>query len=385
MTSHALWLFLAGTLIPSALIACAACAVLRRLAPRWGLIDQPAARKVHVTPTPLGGGLAIWLAVVATFAAGQAVLWLATQGDHSSSAGTAPLVPEWVAPHLPGLWKRSASLWALLAGGSVLTFLGLADDRWKLDWRLRLAVEFLTAAACVASQGWKLTIFMNLPWLTFALSVVWIVALINSFNMLDNMDGLSGGVAAISAGGLAAVVLTFRDPASGEAAPQLFVGGFLLVLVGAILGFLWHNRPPARIFMGDAGSYFIGFCIACATLLATYAGYHYSDRRHAVLAPLCVMAVPLYDMTTVLWIRLRSGRSPFEADKNHFSHRLVDLGFSKGQAVLVVYLTTATCVLGALLLQRVDLFGAGIIVLLILCVLSLVALLESTARKKLKR
>jgi UDP-GlcNAc:undecaprenyl-phosphate GlcNAc-1-phosphate transferase len=276
-------------------------------------------------------------------------------------------------------------LWILLAGGTVLAFLGLADDRWKIDWKPRLLVEFLTAAACVASQGWKLTIFVNLPWLTFALSVVWIAALINSFNMLDNMDGLSGGVAAIAAAGLAAVVLTFRDPTSGEPAPQLFVGGFLLVLVGAILGFLWHNRPPARIFMGDAGSYFVGFCISCATLLATYAGYHYSDRQHAVLAPLCVMAVPLYDMTTVLWIRLRSGKSPFQADKNHFSHRLVDLGFTKGQAVLVVYLTTATCVLGALLLQRVDVLGAGIIVLLILCVLSLIALIESTARRKLQR
>jgi UDP-GlcNAc:undecaprenyl-phosphate GlcNAc-1-phosphate transferase len=384
MTGHALWLFLAGTLLPSFAVAWMATLVMRRAAPRLGLVDQPAARKVHTTPTPLGGGVGIWLGVVLPLAAGQALLAILARGE--ASPGLIDLGPfEWVGPHIDGLWKRSASLWMLLAGGTALMLLGLADDRWKLDWRLRLAMQLGVAAACVASQGWKLTIFLNLPALTFALSVVWIAALINSFNMLDNMDGLSGGVAAIAAAGLAAVVLTFRDAVTGEPAPQLFVGGFLLVLVGGILGFLCHNRPPARIFMGDAGSYFVGFCIASATLLATYAGYHYSDKRHAVLAPLCVMAVPLYDMTTVLWIRLRSGKSPFEADKNHFSHRLVELGFTKGQAVLVVYLTTATCVLGALLLQRVDLLGAAIIVLLILCVLSLVALLESTARRKLKR
>jgi UDP-GlcNAc:undecaprenyl-phosphate GlcNAc-1-phosphate transferase len=134
--------------------------------------------------------------------------------------------------------------------------------------------------------------------------------------------------------------------------------------------------------MGDAGSYFVGFIIAVATLLATYTGYR-STTRHAILAPLFVMAVPLYDMVTVLWIRVRSGRSPFAADRNHFSHRLVELGLTKGQAVLTIYLLTATCGVGALLLHRVDAVGAGLITLLIACVLSLIAILETTARRKL--
>ncbi len=236
------------------------------------------------------------------------------------------------------------------------------------------------AAICVAWQGWRLTAFIDLPWITGLLSVLWIVGLINSFNMLDNMDGLSSGVAAIAAGMLAAVLLLTLDPQTRQ--PQIFVAGFLLVLVGSLVGFLFHNRPPARIFMGDAGSYFVGFCIAVATLLATFTGYQ-GTHQHAVLAPLCVMAVPLYDMTTVIWIRLREGRSPFEADKNHFSHRLVDLGLTKGQAVLTIYLTTATCGLGALLLNRVDLFGALVIVLMIVSILCLIAILESTARRKL--
>jgi UDP-GlcNAc:undecaprenyl-phosphate GlcNAc-1-phosphate transferase len=211
------------------------------------------------------------------------------------------------------------------------------------------------------------------------LSVLWIASLINAFNMLDNMDGLSAGVAAISCAVLAAFLMF---PASGATeAPQLFVAGFLLVLVGALLGFLAHNRPPARLFMGDAGSYFVGFCVAVATLLATYTGYNSRDQ-HALLAPLCVMAVPFYDMLTVMWIRYGEGRSVFEADKCHFSHRLVDLGMTKGQAVLTIYLTTATCGLGALLLRRVDVFGAAIILLLIGCVLALIHLLESSSRRK---
>ena len=152
----------------------------------------------------------------------------------------------------------------------------------------------------------------------------------------------------------------------------------LLVLVGSLLGFLWHNRPPAKIFMGDSGAYFVGFMIATATLLASYTGYN-SPRRHAILAPLLVMAVPLYDMTSVILIRLKNGKSPFSADKNHFSHRLVDLGLTKPQAVLTIYLTTATCGLGALLLHRVDGTGAVLILLLIGCVIGVIAILESTA------
>jgi UDP-GlcNAc:undecaprenyl-phosphate GlcNAc-1-phosphate transferase len=159
----------------------------------------------------------------------------------------------------------------------------------------------------------------------------------------------------------------------------LFVAGFLLVLLGSLVGFLWHNRPPARLFMGDAGSYFIGFCLAVATIAATFAGG--SLPRHSILAPLCVLAVPLYDTLTVVVIRLKQGRSPFEADKNHFSHRLVDLGMTKTQAVLTIYLTTATCGLGALLLHQVNAAGAAVILLLVCCVLALVGVLETTVRR----
>ena len=189
------------------------------------------------------------------------------------------------------------------------------------------------------------------------------------------MDGLSAGVAAIASSMLALSLLLAKGT------PQYFVAGFLFVLVGALLGFLWHNRPPARLFMGDAGSYFVGFCLAIATLQADYTNYD-AVNPLAIVAPLCVLAVPLYDMASVIWIRLREGRSPFHADKNHFSHRLVELGLSKGQAVLTIYLTTATCGLGAILLRQVDTLGAGIILAMVVLVLALIAILESTGRRE---
>lgn len=374
MTPHVPPWFFAATLLPSLAVACCAAYLVRRAAGRWGLVDRPGARKVHTAATPLGGGLAIWLGVVLPVAAGQIGLWLVVSGRLGEH-----WLPAFAAPHLAGLWQQSGSLWTLLGAGTVLMLLGLMDDRFGLRWQLRLAVQFLVAAFCVTWQDWRLTAFIDIPLVTWLGSVVWIVALVNSFNMLDNMDGLSGGVAAIAAGLLAAVLLA--TPAAEGGGPQLFVGGLLLVLVGALLGFLWHNRPVARLFMGDAGSYFVGFLIAVLTLLATYTSYR-GGSPLAVLTPVCVLAVPLYDTVSVLWIRIREGRSPFQADKSHFSHRLVERGLSKGQAVLTIYLTTATCGLAAWLLPRVDLVGAGVIILMVVCVLALIAILETTGRRR---
>ncbi|NQT11367.1 MAG: undecaprenyl/decaprenyl-phosphate alpha-N-acetylglucosaminyl 1-phosphate transferase [Planctomycetes bacterium] len=355
-------------------VAWAAGYVVRRYAPSLGLVDRPGHRKVHSAPTPTGGGLAIWLGIVLPLALGQLALgWLIR--SPGSDAAAWMHVPEFVAPHLPGLMEQSGKLWTLLAGGTVLMVLGLIDDRRGLDWKIRLGVQSLVALILVL-LGWRLTFFIELPILTGLLSVLWIVGLVNSFNMLDNMDGLSAGVAAIAALMMAAVLFLVGDPVSHQ--PQLFVGGFLLVMTGALVGFLWHNRPSAKLFMGDAGSYLIGYLLAMASIRATFTGG--DVPVHAVLAPLCVLAVPLYDTVTVLLIRLRAGRSLFIGDKSHFSHRLVELGMTKTQAVLTIYLTTATCGLGALLLHQVEMSGACIILLLVGCVLVLVGILETAGR-----
>jgi UDP-GlcNAc:undecaprenyl-phosphate GlcNAc-1-phosphate transferase len=378
MDSNSLLLFIAGSILPGLCITLFSTYLVRTNAARFGLLDLPGERKVHTTPTPRGGGVAIWLGVVSVFAGLQLALFLAAKSPSVNA-----LVPEVFQRHLPGIASQAPKLWILLASGTALMLLGLADDRSGLSWKLRVVVEMVIAAVCVwLVPNLRLTAFVNSPLLTGALSVAWIVVLINSFNMLDNMDGLSAGVAAIASSVLAAVMLLAPNPESHQ--PQLFVAGLLLVLVGSLLGFLWHNRPPAKIFMGDSGAYFLGFMIAVATLLASYTGYE-GPRRHAILAPLVVMAVPLYDLFTVVCIRLATGKSPFAADKNHFSHRLVDLGLSKSQAVLTVYLTTATCGLAALLLHRVDGVGAALILLLVACILALIAILETTARRTIKR
>ena len=371
-----IWLIL-GSIVPGMLICFSATWLVRLYGPRVGLVDRPGGRKIHARPMPTGGGLAIWLGVVAPFALGQVVLWLI--GDipgREHDVELPVLLPAILAENIGGLWQQSGRLWTLLGGGAVLMLLGLVDDRRGLNWKTRILIQTLVALVMVR-LGWRLSLFVDMPLLTGAISVLWIVGLVNSFNMLDNMDGLSAGVAAIAAAMLAVVMLTV--PAAEANGPQLFVGGFLLVLVGSLLGFLIHNRPPARIFMGDAGSYLVGYFIAMATLSATFAGDNLP--RHAILAPLCVLAVPLYDTATVVFIRLRAGRSPFEGDKSHFSHRLVELGMNKTQAVATIYLTTATCGLGALLLHQVNMFGAAIVLVLVGCVLLLVAILETTGLK----
>jgi UDP-GlcNAc:undecaprenyl-phosphate GlcNAc-1-phosphate transferase len=386
------WLIFAAV-VPGACVCWIAAWGVRGLGPRLGLVDRPGARKIHEKPMPTSGGLAIWLGLVVPLFVGQCLLWLQHGPPAAAAARSLPLpellVASGIGAHLSGLWQQSARLWLLLAGGTALMILGLADDRRGLDWRFRLAAQTAVAAAMVAC-GWCIRLPWDVPGLAFALSVVWIVGLVNAFNMLDNMDGLSAGVAVIAAAILAAAALLTPRPDNHQ--PQLFVAAFLLLLVGALLGFLAHNRPPARLFMGDAGSYLIGYLLAMATLTATFAGGALPLARDGqaasaagfpgALAPLCVMAVPIYDMASVILIRLRQRRSPFVGDKSHFSHRLVDLGMTKPQAVATIYLATATCGLGALLLHQLDAIGAVLVLLLIACTLTLVGVLESAGGRR---
>ena len=370
------------TVLVPLLISCFACLLIRKNADKLGLLDKPGARKIHTVPIPVGGGLGIWLGVCLPIACLSVVVLLLVRstngGEPNSSIST--FIPQFVFDHLGGINLRLGRLWGLLALGSILTLLGTLDDRYNLSWKLRLGIEFIVAIIAVAS-GWRATFFVDVPFITYPVSVLWIVGLVNSFNMLDNMDGLSGGVAVICSVVLAAVALCFApNPESG--APQYFLAFFLLLLAGSICGFLIHNRPPAKMFMGDGGAYFIGFLLATTTLSMTFVGP--SAPKSAIFTPIVVLAVPIYDAVSVIIIRLHNRVSPFVGDKNHYSHRLVALGLTKVQAVATIYLTTTVCAIGAFFLYQVNFTCAVLILVQTFLILALVAILEFAGRKSVR-
>jgi UDP-GlcNAc:undecaprenyl-phosphate GlcNAc-1-phosphate transferase len=364
--------FVLACIVPSFVISLCVTAAMRTIAPRIGLIDQPAARKVHKVPTPLGGGIGIVAGVVIPLLCAElAARFLMEHQDLRDR-----LLPD-ADISLKGVLEKRFQLWWILGAVLLLSLMGLIDDRKNLHWVPRLVVQIGVACGLVFGAGVHATLFAP-PLVGQVLSVFWILVLVNSFNFLDNMDGLSAGIALIAAVVLASVMLN----STGE--PRWLVAGLMLVLVGSLVGFLCHNWHPARIFMGDTGSYFIGLVMACATLLGTY--YEESDgaseSRHVILAPLCILAIPLYDFCSVMLIRSVQGRSPFHADKSHFSHRLVEVGLRPRNAVLTVHLATLTTGLAALLLYRVhDWPGAVLVLMLVVCILAIIAILETAGRK----
>jgi UDP-GlcNAc:undecaprenyl-phosphate GlcNAc-1-phosphate transferase len=354
---------------------------MRTIAPRFGLIDHPAARKVHAVPKPLGGGVAIWGSFVTTIALAYAAAGLVRSGF----AGIDAWFPAAIREHIPGMISRLPLVVLLLSIATIVMVMGLLDDRRGLSYVLRLALE-MGLVMLLVWFGVRFTLFPPLSnfWISSLLTIGWVVGLTNAFNFLDNMDALAGGVAWISSA-LFCVLMGL----TGDS----FVAAFLLALMGSIGGFLCFNWPPATIFMGDAGSNFIGYMLGVITVLSTFT----TPKLPAITiaAPLCVMAVPLYDSLTVILIRLREGRSPFLPDKSHFSHRLVALGMTPKQAVLTIYLVTLATGLGALLLypladmaptivpsDLVPAMTAGVILLQVMCLLGVVAVLEAAGRKR---
>jgi UDP-GlcNAc:undecaprenyl-phosphate/decaprenyl-phosphate GlcNAc-1-phosphate transferase len=326
-------------------------------APAFGLVDRPGGRKKHGKVTPLGGGVAIWLATALVLLAGALLV--------ASGGGG---LPSELAVHLGGLKQRLGLLGLVFGLATGIMILGLCDDRFGLTWRVRFAAQTL-AAGILVSMGTRITLFppFSNVYLTGFLTVLWIVGLTNAFNFLDNMDALAASV-----GLIVAVLFAAAQLAVGS----LFVPAVLLCLAGALAGFLVHNHSPARLFMGDAGSNFLGFLLGSLTVAGTF--YREGYSRFSVLSPLVVMAIPLYDMISVIFIRLREGRSPFQPDRRHFSHRLVELGFSGPMAVATIDLTTLASGCGALLLHRLGPFGAGVVLTQSLLILGVVACLEAT-------
>jgi len=311
--------YLAPLLTPF-LVACGSALVLtplcRLVALRLGMLDRPGGKKIHAHPTPLLGGPAIALA----HAAGV----LASGPVEQISA-------------------------TILVGGGLILLLGIHDDvdphAEGVRWWLRLVFQgFL--AVFVIYPGITLG-FLRTPWLSLPVTFLWIVGITNAFNLLDNMNGLSGGIAAIA--GLTFAVLAARYADVGP--EQMPTARAAAALAGACLGFLPSNFR-SRIFMGDAGSLFIGFTLAC---LAALGSWKSPTVPTSVIIPLLVLAYPIFDTTLVVILRLRRGQSPVTGGRDHSSHRLVNLGLGRVEAVLLIYLFSLSHALTALLVSSVTL------------------------------
>ncbi|MEZ6124665.1 MAG: MraY family glycosyltransferase [Planctomycetaceae bacterium] len=356
--------FVFGPFLVAFFVAFLLTPVIRRLAPILGLVDHPGHRKVHVQPTPMGGGIAVFAGLVVPAA-------YVLTGPLPSGA------EEWrlVLDRLREPSELRTQMLGIAVGATVFFLMGLADDRWNLSWKLRLGIQLLVAWG-VTRCGVQATVFVSQPWIGILITILWIMVLTNAMNFLDNMDGLSAGIGVIAASVSAGILLLMVHE------PHRCVALALLLLAGSLSGFLWWNRPPASIFMGDSGSNLIGFLLAALTVTGTF--YERTGSRHVILAPLCILAIPLYDFVTVISIRLNQGRSPFHGDKSHFSHRLVELGLKPSRAVLTIHLATLMTGLGGLLLYKVaDWTGAWLIIALICCILALVSILETVGRRSI--
>ena len=333
---------------------------IRRVAPRLGWLDNPGGRKIHAAPKPLGGGTAIFLGIALPLVGGLAYLHLQPAVAHD---------------YLLNLGAGARSGVAVLAALVAMHALGLRDDKKALGPVIKLVVQLAIIGTLVIAMDLRvLTLLDGLlgmgRWPSVVVTILWITAVTNAFNFLDNMDGLSAGVAAVCTVAFLATALSIN---------QWFVAAMLALLLGSLLGFLCFNFPPASIFMGDGGSLVIGLLLGILTVRTTYlerSAQPLAGNWYKLLAPVVVLALPLYDLVVVTGIRLMRGKSPFVGDTNHFSHRLVARGMSRSTAVLCLYLVTAATSVAAVLLPQVSGTGAVLIFLQTVLVLGVVALLE---------
>ncbi len=355
-------------LIPVAFVlACATTWGVLRVSCRIGVLDtppMPGQVKAERRAVPNTGGIGIFAGVALPLGAVLAsVPLLRVRPD---------LLPEAARAHLEGMGDRLPMGLALLGCAALLHVLGLIDDRRPLGPFVKLGVMALPAVVMAWGFDTRLLTLLDAPaggaWASIAITVVWFLAVTNAFNFIDNMDGLAGGVA----GAASACLL-----ATAVIAGQWFVASVLALTLGAVLGFLVFNRPPARIFMGDAGSLVLGFLLAFLTVRATYLyDGQQTPPMHAVFTPIVILAIPLYDLLTVVSIRLSQGRSPFVGDLQHFSHRLVRRGLSRPAAAGVICGLSLVVGIGGVFLPSLETWQAVLVGVQTLLVLVVIATFE---------
>ena len=313
--------------------------VFGRAAAKWGIVDKPGVRKVHSIAIPRVGGLAMGLGVLVA-----ALIVIPLDANNR---------------------------WFLIAAG-VLAACGAADDRFDLDYRIKLAgqlVAILIVVLAGDAQIHSVTLDERLPlpqWISIPLTVLFLVGITNAINLADGLDGLAGGTTFLCLAALAML-------AHGSGQPV--TAALSLAFAGAILGFLRFNTFPASVFMGDAGSQLLGFAVGVLSLRATQS----SATALSAATPILLLALPILDTLSVMVQRVSEGRSPFSADKNHIHHKLLALGFDHHEAVMVIYAIQADLFLLAYWLRyESDLTILGVVS--IFFVVS-IAFLQTAARR----
>jgi len=312
-----------------------------RTARRLGFVDHPGERKVHATPMPTGGGFVV-------------------AGAFLSVLGVSTL--------LPGAPEPNAVA-GLTVVGLIALALGWADDRWRLPAWSKILVQAL-CGVILNAFGFGVDKLSNpltggsldLAGYGVVIDVVWTVAIANAINLIDGLDGLAAGVVAISTATLVAVAL-------GHADSSLFWVG--AILVGSLLGFLHYNFPPAKVFLGDTGSQFLGVTMAALALLENDKG----TAAITLLLPIVAMGVPLLDSVMAFLRRLGNGGRIFRADQEHLHHRLLRLGLTHRQAVVLLYYVCLYLGIAAYVISMLP--RQAVLLVLILLAMGLVLALET--------
>jgi UDP-GlcNAc:undecaprenyl-phosphate GlcNAc-1-phosphate transferase len=317
--------FSLGAFLPALVLSVLLTPLARRVATAANLVAPVRPDRLHREARPYGGGLALMaaLVLVALFIRlthEMALHFICNERFEGTWVEVLlrPLVYFVIAM---GHWE-----FFTLGLGAILFFvIGLIDDRFALSAWLKLALQALSAAIMVVGCGAKARAWLACPGAPELMSILWFLAVVNAYNMLDHADGLAGATGLIALLSLAAGLLATRLP-YGE--PD-FGAGIALVTAGALAGFLFFNFPPAKLFMGDAGTMLVGFLLAALTIQAQYYHEGQTPSRLVVLIPLAILAVPLFDMVCVTLSRIRQRQNPFRGDAtSHLAHRMLARGWS---------------------------------------------------------
>ncbi len=326
-----------------------------KLAYRTGYLDIPSSEghKLHARTTPLLGGLAMCSAWGLTILAGIAAAFF--------------WKPEVMQEHLSGFRSSMTEMIAILLGACASMILGLIDDKRPLKASRKFLGQFIIASLIVISGGIRITVFIDNVFVSCAITVFWFLFLFNAFNFFDNMDGLAVGTGAIA-------FLFFMTASIVNG--QHFVAALSAVSAAAACGFWVYNASPAKIYMGDAGSHFLAFLLAVISSKVTYFNPDIASTRFAVLIPLFVLAVPVFDTFAVVVIRLKNHKPVYVGDHNHISHRFLHMGMSRKRAVQLVHLLVLTGALGALPILWGDIRTCLVLVIQGIVILLLLSLMQ---------